>query len=120
MLIKRLDDCEEIIANDGCRLKEVLHADRDGVELPYSLAFAWVDPGKATLPHKLASQDEVYTIFRGSGVMHIGQEEAEVSAGDTIHIPAGSSQWIENTGSGELYFSALVSPPWRAEDDLLG
>ena len=40
MLIKRLDNCEEIIANDGCRLKAVLHADRDGVELPYSLVFA--------------------------------------------------------------------------------
>ena len=72
MFIKRLDDCEEIIANDGCRLKEVLHADRDALDLPYSLAFAWVDPGKATLPHKLASQDEVYTIFKGSGIMHIG------------------------------------------------
>jgi len=119
MLIKRLDDCEEIIANDGCRLKEVLHADRDAVDLPYSLAFARVDPGKATLSHRLASQDEVYTIFNGSGIMHIGEEEAEVSAGDTIHIPAGSRQWIENTGSGELYFSALVSPPWREEDDLL-
>ena len=50
MFIKRLDDCEEIIANDGCRLKEVLHADRDALDLPYSLAFAWVDPGKAPLP----------------------------------------------------------------------
>ena len=29
------------------------------------------------------------------------------------------SEHIENTGSGELYFSALVSPPWREEDDLL-
>ena len=89
------------------------------MDLPYSLAYARVEVGKGTLPHQLVAQDEVYTIFRGSGVMHIGQEEAEVSAGDTIHIPAGSSQWIENTGSGELYFSALVSPPWRAEDDLL-
>ena len=37
MFIKRLDDCVEIIANDGCRLKEILHSDRDDVELPLSL-----------------------------------------------------------------------------------
>ena len=119
MFIKRLDECSEIIANDGCRLKEVLHVERDRIDLPYSLAFARVDAGKATLPHMLASQDEVYTIFSGSGMMHIGDEAEEVKAGDTVHIPAGAEQWIENTGSGELHFSALVSPPWRREDDLL-
>jgi len=119
MLIKRLEECVEIIANDGCRLRELLHSDRDGVELPYSLAHARVEAGKGTFPHRLRAQDEVYTILSGGGIMHIGQESEEVSAGDTIFIPAGAEQWIENTSEGELVFTALVSPPWREEDDLL-
>ncbi len=119
MFIKRLDDCVEIVANDGCRLKEILHSDRDDVELPYSLAYARVEAGKGTHPHQLAAQDEVYTILSGAGVMHIGEETEEVGAGDTIVIPAGAEQWIENTSEGELVFTALVSPPWREEDDLL-
>ena len=48
MLIKRLKSCPEIVANDGCRLKELLHPDRDEVDLGYSLAIAWVDPGRRT------------------------------------------------------------------------
>ena len=119
MFIKRLDDCVEIIANDGCHLKELLHSDRDDVELPYSLAYARVEAGKGTHPHKLAAQDEVYTILSGAGVMHIGEEREEVGTGDTIVIPAGAEQWIENTSEGELVFTALVSPPWREEDDIL-
>ena len=32
MLIKHESDCPEIIANDGCRLRELLHPDRAGQE----------------------------------------------------------------------------------------
>lgn len=119
MFIKRFKDCVEITANDGCRLKELLHSDRDDVDLPYSLAYARVEVGKGTLPHQLVAQDEVYTILSGRGIMHIGEESEEVGMGDTILIPAGAEQWIENTSEEELVFTALVSPPWREEDDLL-
>ncbi|MHC4934098.1 MAG: cupin domain-containing protein [Planctomycetota bacterium] len=118
MLVKRLDDCHEIIANDGCRLRELLHPDRDGAELGYSLALAWVDPGERTLPHRLRRQTEVYLILDGEGRMHIGDESGTLEKGDAVAIPAGAVQWIENTGEGVLHFAALVSPPWRAEDDL--
>jgi mannose-6-phosphate isomerase-like protein (cupin superfamily) len=118
MLIKRLGDCPEILANDGCRLRELLHPDRDDAELGYSLALAWVDPGEKTLPHKLRAQTEVYLILRGSGRMHIEDETSELSEGDTVVIPRGAVQWIENAGEGVLQFAALVSPPWRAEDDV--
>ena len=118
MLIKSLESSTEIIANDGCRLREVLHPDRDPVDLPYSLAFARVDSGQSTYPHLLKAQTEVYTILEGRGRMHIGDETRDVQAGDSVVIPPTSSQWIENTGEGVLRFTALVSPPWRAEDDV--
>jgi len=116
VLVRRLADCREIIANDGCRLRELLHPAHDASGLPYSLALAWVDPGQSTHPH-LLKQQEVYLIIRGSGVMHIADETRELHPGDAVVIPPLARQWIANIGTEVLEFVALVSPPWRAEDD---
>lgn len=118
MFVVRRDDRPEIIANDGCRLRELLHPDRDDSGVSYSLAVAWVDPGTSTHPHRLEAQTEVYHIISGEGRMHIGEEASPVGPGDTVVIPAGATQWIECTGDVPVYFAALVSPPWRAEDDV--
>lgn len=118
MFIKRLAECEEIIANDGCRLREVVHPAVDGVEVPYSLAYAWVDPGAATLRHFLVGRSELYSILRGEGRMHIGSETASVREGDTFLVPPGVTQWIENTGREELFFSVLVNPAWTLDTDV--
>ena len=117
MLIRRFDECDEITANDGCRLRELLHPDRDGSGLPYSLAVARVKPGDRTLPHQLVAETEVYYILAGRGTMHIDGEEAEVRSGDAVVIPAGAVQWVECSGGDPLEFVALVSPPWRADHD---
>ncbi len=116
MQIKRLADCPAILAEDGCRLKELLHPRNDGVDIPYSLAIATVDAGQGTHRHRLV-QTEVYYVIAGSGVMHIGAEERPVCPGDRVYIPPGEIQWIENRGINPLVFAAIVSPPWRAEDD---
>jgi mannose-6-phosphate isomerase-like protein (cupin superfamily) len=116
MLVRRRAACREIIANDGCRLRELLHPAHDGSALPYSLALAVVAPGQATHPHWLV-QHEVYLVIRGRGRMHIDDEVDELGPGDSVVIPPRARQWIENIGEGELDFVALVSPPWRAEDD---
>jgi mannose-6-phosphate isomerase-like protein (cupin superfamily) len=118
MLISRTEDRTEIVANDGSRLRELLHPDRFDCDLPYSLAVAWVDPGEATLPHRLTGETEVYYIVHGAGTMHVGDETAEVRAGDSVVVPAGSEQWIRCTGDEPLQFLCLVSPPWRAETDV--
>ncbi|NUO83599.1 cupin domain-containing protein [candidate division KSB1 bacterium] len=117
MLIKHEKDCQEIIANDGCRLRELLHPERDHADILYSLAIAYVEPGKATYQHYLR-QSEVYYIIAGIGRMHIEEEVQEVQPGDTVYIPKEKNQWIENMGENVLVFAALVSPPWREEDDV--
>ena len=118
MRVRRIASCEEITANDGCRLRELLHPEKDGSGVSYSLAVAQVEPGEATIPHLLREETEVYHVVRGSGRMHVGGESARVGPGDTVVIPAGSEQWIENLGSETLEFLALVSPPWRADHDV--
>ena len=49
--------------------------------------------------------------------MHVDEQERTVMQGEAVHIPAGVVQWIENTGTGELRFLAIVSPPWSKEGD---
>ena len=116
--VRRFHDCEEITANDGCRLRELLHPDKDGSGVSFSLAVARVEPGEATHPHRLLGETEVYYVVAGEGRMHIGEETSDLEPGDAVVIPAGSVQWIECTGDQALLFVALVSPPWRADHDL--
>ena len=116
MFIKNLSDCEEITANDGCRLRELLHPKNDPADLPYSIAIARVEPGNQTYKHKLA-QTEVYYILRGEGLMHVDKVQQKVQPGDVILIPCKAIQWLKNTGTTELQFIAIVNPPWSEQDD---
>ena len=117
MFIKKLGDCEEITANDGCRLRELLHPKNDPVELPYSIAIARIAPGQHTYRHKLA-QTEVYYILTGEGRMHTDKEEQNVQPGNLILIPCGVIQWLQNIGTTELQFVAIVNPPWTEQNDI--
>jgi len=116
VLIKRLKDCAEITAGDRTRLRELLHPERDAGDIRYSLAAAWLAPGAQSQPHRLRTS-EVYYIIRGSGVMHIGDELAEVASGEAVYIPPDSVQWLENTGAGDIEFLCIVDPAWRPEDE---
>jgi mannose-6-phosphate isomerase-like protein (cupin superfamily) len=116
MNIRRLDSRREFRAGDGCLLRELLHAEKDGLALNYSLARAVVKTGERTAPHRLKSS-EVYYVLRGTGIMRIGDESAEVSPDDTVYIPPGAVQSIENTGGEDLVFLCIVDPAWREEDE---
>lgn len=116
MLVKNIADCNEFTAHDGCLIREVLHPKNDTVASPLSLAVARLPAGKASRPHTL-TQTELYFILEGQGRMHINDETRAVGAADAILIPPRSVQWIENTADSELRFLAVVSPPWREEDD---
>jgi mannose-6-phosphate isomerase-like protein (cupin superfamily) len=116
MIIRRLSECEEFIAGDGSILRELLHPDKHGVALRYSLAHAIVRPGQTTLPHRLKTS-EVYYIISGEGVMHINDESSPVAPGDAVYIPPRASQSIHNHGDSDLVFICLADPAWRKEDE---
>jgi len=121
MLIRKLTDCPEILAGDHTRLRELLHPDRGYLfEGRYSLARAMLEPGKSSRPHQLKSS-EVYYVLSGEGEMHVDSETALIYSGDAIVIPAGSVQWVRNSGGVPLVFFCIVDPAWRSEDeDTLG
>ncbi len=119
MFIKSVSALEEFVAGDSTKIKEVLHPKNDQLNSAYSLAYARLLPDEQSTPHLLQSSSEAYYILHGQGRVYIEEEAAVVAAGDAVLIPAGAKQYIENTGSQELIFLCIVSPPWRAEDEIV-
>ena len=119
MIRKNIQEEAPFTAGDDTLIREVLHPVNDGLGMNYSLAYATLEPGKASRPHVLRSSSEVYIIRRGRGRAFIGEEVAEAGPGEVVFIPAGARQYIENVGEEPLEFWCIVSPPWNGEDELL-
>jgi len=103
MLVKRLQDCSEFAAKDGCQVRELFHPKNDPVSLPFSLAICTVAPGAKTYVHSAISCPTCARPSPRRMYIDLGLRE---------------SQLIENIGDGDLVFTAIVSPPWCAEDDI--
>jgi mannose-6-phosphate isomerase-like protein (cupin superfamily) len=116
MIIKSLTSAAGFTAGDASFLRELLHPDKESLDIGYSLAHAVVKPGRTTLAHKLESS-EVYYILEGRGLMRIDGDAAEVEAGQAVYIPPAAVQSIENIGGSDLVFLCIVDPAWRAEDE---
>lgn len=116
MFLKHVKDCEEVIAGDDSILRELLHPEKEDLQIRYSLAHAKVPVGQATKPHRLKAS-EVYYIMTGHGLMHIDKESFEVGPECAVYIPPVSMQYIENTGDSDLTFLCIVDPAWRKEDE---
>jgi mannose-6-phosphate isomerase-like protein (cupin superfamily) len=116
MLVQKLQACAEFIAGDGTQLRELLHPDKQPIELRYSLAHAIVPVGQTSIPHALKTS-EVYYILSGTGEMHIDNETQVLEPGDAVYIPPNAKQFIRNSGTESLVFICIVDPAWRKEDE---
>lgn len=119
MLKKSLLQIPAFTAGDDTWLREWLHPKNDAVNIPYSIAFAELEPGKSSLPHILQTCTEVYLVIAGVGIAYVGGEAHPVQANDLVLIPAGMEQSVENVGNDTLRFICIVSPPWAAEDEAI-
>jgi mannose-6-phosphate isomerase-like protein (cupin superfamily) len=118
MLVQKLNGCDEFIAGDGTQLRELLHPDKQAVELRYSLAHATLPPGETSAVHSLTTS-EVYYIISGVGEMHIDDDTQLVQVGDAVYIPPNAKQFIYNCGTEPLIFICIVDPAWRKEDETI-
>jgi len=116
MIIRDLDECEQIVAGDGSLLRELLNPLKEDLAVRYSLAEARVRPGESTAAHRLKNA-EAYYIIAGAGEMRIDDETAAVRGGQAVYIPPGAAQSIRNTGDEDLVFLCIVDPAWRPEDE---
>lgn len=121
LIVRRLEDCEEIVALDGTILRELLNPlhSKEKMHLDYSIAHAIVRPGESSMPHRFFEASEVYYVLSGNGRMHVDGESAEVGPGVIVYIPPGGVQHIENTGKQDLVFLCIVYPSWFPEAEEL-
>jgi len=119
MLIHDLRHAHYFTAGDGTTLCEWLHPAREDnhLHITYSLAHAMLRPGEASRPHRLRTSSEVFVIMGGEGTISVDDETAPVAPGRAVYVPPGAVQHLRNTGSEDLIFICLVSPPWRTEDE---
>ena len=81
-----------------------------------SIAVATVKPGITTKAHRLEGIQEIYIITAGEGrIAFSGLEPTQVSVGDVIVIPAGTSQKITNTGKTDLEFYCVCTPKFNED-----
>lgn len=118
MFKKSLKQANEFVAGDATHLKEILHPKNDPITIGYSIAYAYIKPGEASLPHRLTGS-EVYHITAGEGIIYINKENLTIYQGDTIYVPPGSLQFVENTGRENLTFLCIVEPAWTPESEIV-
>ena len=79
-----------------------------------TLGVSTLAPGGALHEHR-HTQDEVYLVLEGSGLVRVGDEELTVGAGSAVFIPGDALHSCENTGTSDLRV-AYVFPADSFED----
>lgn len=106
---------EPFATKDGSLIRELMHPAIHG-NRNQSFAEACVPPGTATHLHRHRVSEEIYHITAGSGVMTLGEENFNVTSGDTVCIPPGTVHNIRNTGKSELRILCACAPPYAHAD----
>ena len=115
MTITSYAQIEPYATKDGSTIRELMHPSGQGNRLQ-SLAEATIEPGQATALHRHRRSEELYHVTAGEGVMTLGDQRLEVTAGDTICIPPGTTHCICNTGKVPLKILCCCAPPYSHED----
>lgn len=72
-----------------------------------------IDPGQQNPPHHHPNCDEVLHVVHGTIVHRVGDERFEMSAGDTVSIPAGTVHNARNVGADPAMFVITFSSAER-------
>ena len=108
--IIRAKSITEYLTPERCYISENLSSEK------VSIARARVKPDVTTVAHRLKGTDEIYIITEGRGRVYVGNlDPAEVTVGDVVAIPAGTSQRITNVGKKDLVFYCICTPRFNAE-----
>jgi mannose-6-phosphate isomerase-like protein (cupin superfamily) len=118
MEIERLEHQRAFITADGSSIRE-LAGPPSGNSTNQSLAEATVPPGGETILHHHVRSEEIYLFTAGAGRMVLGDEEADVRAGDAVVIPPGTPHKLLNPTGEPLVLLCCCAPPYSHEDTVL-
>ena len=116
--IARLDGQEPFVTADGSTIREVAGVP-SGNAVNQSLAEATVPPGGETIEHLHRRSEEIYHFTAGAGRIRLGDDEADVRAGDCVVISPGTPHKLFNDGSEPLVLLCCCAPAYSHEDTVL-
>lgn len=78
------------------------------------LAITWVDcpPGSWQPLHQHHTQEQIYVITQGRGIMTVGDEERDLEAGTLVFVPPATPHTIRNETNAPMSYVSATSPPF--------
>jgi len=67
-------------------------------------------PGQFQKVHAHANEDKVYVVLEGEGVFDIGDEQKNLSSGETVIARAGVPHGVRNASGENLVLLVTMSP----------
>ncbi len=115
----RLAELQSFTTKDGSSIRELAGPAWTPAE-SQSLAEATVPPGGQTDAHFHRLTEEIYYFTSGRGRMRLGEEEAEVRAGDCVVIRPGVEHKLWNGSEDEpLVLLCCCAPAYSHEDTVI-
>jgi mannose-6-phosphate isomerase-like protein (cupin superfamily) len=118
MEIAQLDELDAFTTLDGSTIRELAGPAWTPVR-HQSLAEASLPPGGETAEHYHPRAEELYYFTSGSGRMRLGEDEADVQAGDCVVIPPGTPHKLWNRGPDALVLLCCCAPPYSDADTVM-
>jgi len=120
VIIKNINDCEDVYDLEGISLCEFFHPGRinQDLDVDYSIAYVVIAPGQSIGSHKI-NNAEVHYIIEGKEIIYINDEPIELEQGQIIYIPPKAKQSSKNIGDVDLKFFAINQPAWSEENEEL-
>ena len=118
MQISHLEELEQFTTLDGSGIREIAGPSWTAAE-KQSLAEATVPAGGQTAEHFHKETEEIYYFTSGSGRMKLGDEVADVRAGDCVVIPPGTPHKLWAAEDGALVLLCACSPSYSDEDTVI-
>ena len=118
MLKANLEELEKFITKDGSSIRELAGPSWTPAR-QQSLAEATVPPDGEIAEHYHPKTEEFYYFTSGAGRMRLGEDEAEIVAGDCVVIPPGTIHKLWNPGPEPLVLLCCCSPPYSDDDTVM-
>ena len=118
MQISNLDELEQFTTLDGSGIREIAGPSWTAAE-KQSLAEATVPAGGATAEHFHRQTEEIYYFTAGSGRMKLGDEIADVKAGDCVVIRPGTPHKLWASEDNSLVLLCACAPSYSDEDTVI-
>jgi mannose-6-phosphate isomerase-like protein (cupin superfamily) len=118
MRIANLDGLDAFVTLDGSTIRELAGPAWTAAR-NQSLAEATLPPGGETAEHYHPTAEELYYFTSGSGRLRLGEDEAEVRAGDCVVIPPGTPHKLFNGGPDPLVLLCCCAPAYSDDDTVM-